>query len=93
MIIDGGRREVEYTGAFWYLAHFSKFVRPGSVRIDSTGTVDGIAHTAFRAPDGTVIVQLVNSGSERRIAIGVLGGHVEIDAPARGIATVRLPNL
>ncbi|MBK7709848.1 MAG: hypothetical protein IPJ37_01905 [Bacteroidales bacterium] len=37
VIIDRNTKEVTYTGLYYYLAHFSKFVRPGAHRIDCTG--------------------------------------------------------
>lgn len=38
VIIDRRAKEAIYTGLYYYLAHFSKFVRPGAVRVGVTGS-------------------------------------------------------
>jgi glucosylceramidase len=47
----------------WYvIAHASKFVRPGSVRIASSGP-DSLSNVAFRAPDGKLVLVVANDGN------------------------------
>ena len=56
-------RGVEY----YTLAHASRFVRPGAVRIASDSDRDGIATVAFQnADDGSIAVIAVNSASQPR---------------------------
>ena len=38
VIIDRHSKKVTYTGLYYYLAHFSKFVRPGAIRIKTIGS-------------------------------------------------------
>jgi len=64
VIIDRRSKKVTYTGLYYYLAHFSKFVRPGDVRIKTTGSVDGVRVIAFKAPDGEIVTELMNSKAE-----------------------------
>ncbi len=90
VIVDGAKGEVEYTGAFWYLAHFSKFVRPGAVRIASSGELPGVSHVAFSAPGGSTVLEIVNSGQARRIAVRIAGSYAHVTLPARSMVTVRL---
>jgi glucosylceramidase len=54
-------KEVTYTGCYYYLAHFSKFVRPGAVRVATTGTADKVRCVAFTNPEGGMVAQLLNS--------------------------------
>jgi glucosylceramidase len=61
VIIDRETHQVTYTGCYYYLAHFSKFVRPGSVRLAVTGLARGARCLAFKSPDGGLIAQLINS--------------------------------
>jgi len=60
------------SGRFWALAAFSRFIRPGAVRIGTTGdSGSGVASTAvestavestaFRNRDGSVVVELLNT--------------------------------
>ena len=71
--------------AYYIVAHASKFVRPGSVRIDSK-IPDGLPNVAFKTPDGKVVVIVLNdSDSEKTfniktgkegIASTLIGGSV-----------------
>jgi len=64
VIIDRQSKKVTYTGLYYYLAHFSKFVRPGAIRIQTVGSLDGVRVMAFKAPDGGIVTELMNSKSE-----------------------------
>ena len=55
--------------AYYIVAHASKFVRPGSVHIDSN-IPDGLPNAAFITPDGKLAVVVLNdSGSEKTFNI------------------------
>ena len=64
VIIDRHSKKVTYTGLYYYLAHFSKFVRPGAIRVKTTGSLDGVRVMAFKAPDGKIVTELMNSKRE-----------------------------
>jgi glucosylceramidase len=70
VIIDRRSKRVTYTGLYYYLAHFSRFVRPGDIRIKTTGSLDGVRVMAFKAPDGGIVTELMNSKHED-VEIGV----------------------
>ena len=53
-----------YTNAYYYIGHFSKFIRPGAKRIISSSNRDWLQTTAFRNPDGKVAVVVMNSGDQ-----------------------------
>jgi len=61
VIVNRKTHEVTYTGLYYYLAHFSKFVRPGDHRIEVTGKAEKVRSMAFKAATGKTIVQLLNS--------------------------------
>lgn len=65
MLIHSKTHEITYSGMFWALAHFSKFVGRGSTRIESQGESVGLFHCAFENPDGSVATVLTNQGAER----------------------------
>jgi glucosylceramidase len=51
----------------WYiLAHSAKFVRPGSVRIDST-LPDGLPNVAFKTPEGNIVLIVLNETGSTKI--------------------------
>lgn len=67
--IDGD--QVTRNPAYYIIGQASKFVRPGSVRIDSN-VLPGLPNVAFKAPDNSVILIVLNtSGSEKNFAIQI----------------------
>jgi glucosylceramidase len=48
--------------AYYTLAHFSKFVPPGSLRVGST-ELEQLGTAAFLAPDGKVVLVVANTGN------------------------------
>ena len=55
-------RNVEY----WSLAHANRFVSPGARRIDSSSDVDGLKSAAFRNPDGSVALIVLDTADAAR---------------------------
>jgi glucosylceramidase len=89
VIINKKTHEVTYTGTYWYLAHFSKFVRPGAVRVGTSGGVKGVRAMSFASSDGGYVVELLNSLREAVVVNVEFGGKVVgVDLPARSISTV-----
>jgi glucosylceramidase len=52
--------EVFYMNSFYYLGHFSKFIRPGAKRIACSTNDDNLLATAMINPDGTIAVVALN---------------------------------
>jgi glucosylceramidase len=48
--------------AYYAIAHFSKFVPPGSLRVGSS-ELDQLADVAFLTPDGKVVLVIANTGN------------------------------
>ncbi|HEY5391092.1 MAG TPA: glycoside hydrolase family 30 beta sandwich domain-containing protein, partial [Hanamia sp.] len=55
--------QVARNQSYYIIAHASKFVSPGSIRIQSTD-VSGIANVAFITPDGKKVLIVLNTGSQ-----------------------------
>ena len=89
VIINKSTHEVAYTGTYYYLAHFSKFVRPGSVRLQTRGAAKGVHAMAFQTPEGGFVVQLLNR-LEQESAVNVVsrGRTLHLTLPAKSISTV-----
>jgi glucosylceramidase len=51
--------------AYYTVAHASKFVRPGSVRIDSSNS-ETLPNVAFKTPQGKTVLIVANSGAARQ---------------------------
>jgi O-glycosyl hydrolase len=65
---------VAASGRLWAFASYSRFVRPGAVRIAATTSVTGLDVTAFRNSDGSIAVIAANSAHSRHVATFSLRG-------------------
>jgi glucosylceramidase len=63
-----------YTNSYYYIGHFSKFIRPGARRITSSASRSQLLTTAFRNTDGTVAVIVMNQ-SNLKIKYNLCIGH------------------
>ena len=62
VIINRNTKEVTYTGLYYYLGHFSKFIRPGAYRIDAKGGSQQLNFAGFRNEDGSIVLNIINNG-------------------------------
>ena len=53
---------VSISGRLWAFANFSRFVRPGAVRIGAATSDGSLEVTAFRNRDGSIAIVALNSG-------------------------------
>ncbi len=56
---------ITYTNAYYYIGHFSKFIRPGAKRIISAPSRSPLLTTAFINKDGKVAVVVMNSTNQK----------------------------
>jgi glucosylceramidase len=63
-----------YTNSFYYIGHFSKFIRPGAKRITSSTSRSQLLTTAFINEDGKVAVIVMNQ-SKLKIKYNLCIGH------------------
>lgn len=92
VLINPTTDEVIYTPLYYLLSHFSKFIRPGSHRIELEGDeVEGLIYTAAKNPDGSIAVVIFNSSEETKEVSLALGteSYETIVAP-RAMQTVHL---
>lgn len=78
-----------YTNAYYYIGHFSKFIQPGAKRIISSASRSQLLTTAFKNPDGTVVVIVMNQGDKHTpYYLWINGQAVELDALPHAIQTI-----
>jgi glucosylceramidase len=69
--------EVMRNLAYYVMAHFSKVIRPGSVRIDSTGPAS-LPNAAFQTPTGQMAIVVANtSGSAQTFNVNDHGHTIK----------------
>jgi len=70
VIVDPGLDEVYFTPLYYVMAQFSRYIRPGAIRIGHSQSDDELLLTAVQNPDGSVAVVLLNQSEEaRRISL------------------------
>jgi glucosylceramidase len=81
--------ELTYTNSFYYIGHFSKFVRPGAKRIASSPSRSQLLSTAFINPDGNVSVVVMNKTDQKvTYYLWVDGNAAEVSSPPHSIQTL-----
>jgi len=65
--------ELIYTNSYYYIGHFSKFIRPGAKRIVCSSNRSNLLTTGFINNDGSVAIVVMNP-SERNITCNVCFG-------------------
>lgn len=89
VIVDPENDEVYFTPLYYTMAHFSKFIRPGAVRIGFENTDPDLMITAAQNPDGSIAVVILNMNSEPK-NIKLLKGDQQFDVQisAQAIQTI-----
>jgi len=91
IIADTAAGTLHYQPSYYYLGHFSKFVRPGAHRIASTSNSDELQCVAFVNPDKTLAVVVLNQTREDlEYHIWLSGKAVTVTSPAHSIETAVL---
>ncbi|HLK30705.1 MAG TPA: glycoside hydrolase family 30 protein [Puia sp.] len=80
-----------YTNAFYYIGHFSKFIKPGSKRVISASSRSPFLTTAFINEDGKLAVVVMNQ-SDKKIPykLWIAGKAADVTALPHSIATIVL---
>lgn len=81
--------ELIYTNSYYYIGHFSKFIRPGARRIASSPSRSQLLSTAFVNPDGKVSVVVMNkSDKESPYFLWIDGNAAEVKSAPHSIQTL-----
>jgi len=78
---------VTKNSAYYIIAHSSKFVPPGSVRIQSNTSVE-LPNVAYKTPDGKIVVIVLNNtDAQKSFNINVASEPISTVLPAGSVAT------
>lgn len=79
--------------SFYYIRHFSKFIKPGAVRIGASRCDDSLEVTAAKNPDGTIAVVMLNKHNEdAKFSFRINDQIIRFEAPARTLSTFVIEN-
>lgn len=65
VIADTRNDSLHYTNCYYYIGHFSKFIKPGAKRIVSSSNRDKLQTTSFINSDGKVAVVVLNTSDDK----------------------------
>src|SRR5467141_3553096 len=81
--------QLTYTNSYYYIGHFSKFIRPGARRILAVPSRSLLLSTAFVNPDRTVSVVVMNKGDQKiTYYLWVDGNAAEVTSLPHSIQTL-----
>lgn len=82
--------ELIYTPTYYYIGHFSKFIRPGAKRISTVSSRSQLLSTSFLNEDNTLVSVVMNPGDEAvdyKLYVGAASA-ISVAIPAHAIQTV-----
>ena len=89
VIVNPDTDEVYFTPLYYTMAHFSKFMRPGAVKIGCVIDSKEVVSTAVKNPDGSIAVAIFNpTDKDFSIEINLNNKKSTISIPAKALQTV-----
>ena len=83
--------KLTFTNSYYYIGHFSKFIRPGAKRLSTGTTANNISATSFRNTDGSIVVVALNdSDNDIDYMLTLDTQTTSLQMPARSIQTIIL---
>ena len=81
--------ELIYTNSYYYIGHFSKFIKPGAKRIAAAASRDKLLSTAYQNPDGSIAVVVMNRTDEKiEYSLWIKGKAAKTVSEPHSIATL-----
>jgi len=92
VIVDIELDEVYFTPLYYTLSHFSKFIRPGAVRLGHKLIHEHLMCTALQNPDGSTVVVIFNPEENTHdYQININGTSIKSSISAQAIQTIIIP--
>jgi glucosylceramidase len=80
-----------FTNSYYYIGHFSKFIRPGAKRLSTATTSNNLSATSFVNTNGSIVVVALNdSDNELNYMLTIDSKSANLKMPARSIQTIVL---
>jgi len=83
--------ELTFTNSYYYIGHFSKFIRPGARRVSTGTTSNYVSATSFVNPDGSIVIVALNDNdSAINYMLTIDGMTAQLNLPEHSIQTIIL---
>jgi len=91
---DTSSGKLLFTNSYYYIGHFSKFIRPGAKRVSSGTTSNRISSTSFMNQDGSLVVIALNEEAEAVDYFLTIGDKsTQLKIPKHSIQTIVFSDL
>jgi len=79
-----------YTPTYYYIGHFSKYIRPGAKRVSTVSSISFLEATSFINEDGKMVTVVMNSNDKAFKYNLYVGANMAIpmEIPARAMQTI-----
>ncbi|MNS11757.1 Glucuronoxylanase XynC precursor [compost metagenome] len=86
---DTNSGELIYTPSYYYIGHFSKFIRPDAKRVSTAVSRSSLLSTSFLNADGKMVTVVMNQ-SNKKVTYNLIVGAEKtiVSIPAHGIQTL-----
>jgi len=89
IIADTKNNRLDFHSSYFYLGHFSKFIRPGAIRIDCLTNCDKLETTAFQNQNGLIAAVVMNRTDEKiDFTLKAKSGSAKLSSPPHSIQTL-----
>jgi glucosylceramidase len=89
VIADTRNGKLHYTNSYYYIGHFSKFIKPGAKRIVSSSSRMDLQTTAFINPDGKIVVIVLNTSENNyKYHLSLEGKTADLESLPHSISTL-----
>jgi len=79
-----------YTPTYYYIGHFSKYIRPGAKRVSTVASISFLESTSFLNENGKMVTVVMNS-TDKPLAYNLYVGvniAIPVEIPARAMQTI-----
>lgn len=89
ILVDSGRDAIYITPLYYAIAHVSKFIRPGAVRVGLDGYNDDFMATAFRNTDGSTALVIFNlQEADKSYTVQLNGETLTVQIPGQALQSI-----
>lgn len=83
-----GTSDLQYSGQYWALRHFSQHISRGAVRVGSHTDASELGHVAFTNKNGSFTLVLTNTGDERLLRLSSDSSQAEVRLEKNSMTTL-----
>lgn len=92
IIVDPEADDIYITPLYYILSHFSRYIRPGAVRVGISLTDSVLMATAVQNPDGSLVMILLNQSEEPKgVEINIANQKKRLVISEKAIQTILIP--